>query len=416
MESHSDKRLHGAALALALLLSHATVTAQSVDVAADVPPAADPATNNALPLAELREFARVYAGIRASYVDEVDGKRLLHAATVGMLRALDPHSEYYDAKTLAEFDQDMRGRYAGIGVEMVTFAGMLQVLAVLEDSPAARAGVLAGDVIESIDGKPVGANRNDADQLRGPIDSTIVLRVRREGRAQPLQISIKRAPVNLPSVASQWIEPGIALVTMRQQVRERSALELRQHLSALRAKHTLRGLVLDLRGNIGGVLPAAVSISDSFLDDGRIVRTRSRLPELDATFDAHEGDLSHGAAIVVLVDGMTASAAELIAAALKDNGRARVVGSRTFGKGSVQTVVPLEGGGAIKLTTARYFTPKDRSLQAAGVLPDVDLASARTRAQGGAALARVSPDPSDDDPELAAALRELRAMMGKSRR
>ncbi len=406
--------------ACVLLLScvaTALLPAQTPEASTGVPAGQDSvksASVDAIPLDELREFARVYAGIRASYVDEVDGKRLMHAATIGMLRALDPHSEYYDAKTLAKFDEDMRGRYAGIGVEMVTFAGMLQVLAVVEDSPAARAGVLAGDVIETIDGKPVGAHRNDADQLRGPQDSTIVLGVRREGRADPLKLSIKRAPLNLPSVTSEWIEPGIALVAMRQQIRERSALELRQHLAALRGKQTLRGLVLDLRGNIGGVLPAAVAISDSFLDAGRIVRTRSRLPELAATFDAHEGDLAQGAAIVVLVDGMTASAAELIAAALKDNGRARVVGTRTFGKGSVQTVVPLDGGGAIKLTTARYFTPKDRSLQSAGVLPDVDLATSRTRAQGGGALARASPDAGDEDPELAAAVRELHTMLTRA--
>ncbi len=365
-------------------------------------------------MAELREFAKVYAGIRASYVDEVDGKRLLHAATVGMLRALDPHSEYYDAKTLAEFDRDMRGRYAGIGVEVVTFARMLQVLGVIEDSPAARAGVLAGDVIESIDGRAVGANRNDADRLRGPLDSDIVLGIRREGTPAALSISVKRAPVNVPSVASEWLEPGLALISIRQ-VRERSALELRQHLATLQKAQPLRGVVLDLRANPGGVLPVAVSIADSFLDEGRIVRTRSRLPELDATFSAHVGDLSHGAAVVVLVDGTTASAAELIAAALQDNGRARIVGTRTFGKGSVQSVVPLDGGGAIKLTTARYFTPQDRSLQAAGVVPDVDLATTRIRSADGRSLHTDTPAGADDA-EIGAALRELHSMLQQAKR
>lgn len=383
------------------------------EVAASPVPAAGSVAD--VPLAELQEFAKVYAGIRASYVDEVDGKRLMHAATVGMLRALDPHSEYYDAKTLADFDRDMRGRYAGIGVEVVSFARMLQVLSVVEDSPASRAGVLAGDVIESIDGSPAGAKPNDADRLRGPMDSTLTLGIRREGAPEPLSILIKREAVTLPSVLSEWIEPGIALLTMRQQVRERSALELRQHLARLIGEQPLRGVVLDLRGNIGGVLPAAVAISDSFLESGRIVRTRSRLPELDATFEAHEGDLSHGAALVVLVDGGTASAAELIAAALQENHRARVVGTRTFGKGSVQTVVPLDDGGALKLTTARYFTPLDRSLQAVGVLPDVDLADQRIRDRGGNKVAAAG-HAIDDDRELAVALRELRTIVAKAPR
>jgi len=307
----------------------------------------------------------------------------------------------------------MRGRYAGIGVQVVTFARMMQVLSVVEDSPASRAGVLAGDVIESIDGRAVGADRNDADRLRGPLDSDIALGIRREGAPDLLQISVRRAPVNLPSVESEWLEPGIAHIAIRQ-VRERSALELRKHLATLQQAQSLRGVVLDLRGNPGGVLPAAVAISDSFLEEGRIVRTRSRIPELDATFSAHAGDLSHGAAIVVLVDGTTASAAELIAAALKDNGRARIVGTRTFGKGSVQTVVPLDGGGAIKLTTARYFTPQDRSLQAAGVVPDVDLATSRIRARDGFATTTASSAASrDDDIELDAALRELRSTLAR---
>ncbi len=370
---------------------------------------------DAVPIEELREFAKVYAGIRASYVDEVDGKRLIHAATVGMLRALDPHSEYYDAKTLADFDQDMRGRYAGIGVQVVTFARMMQILSVVEDSPASRAGIRAGDVIESIDGRAAGGNRDDADRLRGPLDSDITLGIRREGLQETLSIVVRRAPVILPSVASEWIEPGLAHIAIRQ-VRERSALELRQHLARLQQAQTLRGVILDLRGNPGGVLPAAVSISDSFLDEGGIVRTRSRLPELEATFSAHAGDLSHGAAIVVLVDGGTASAAELIAAALQDNGRARVVGTRTFGKGSVQTVVPLDGGGAIKLTTARYFTPRDRSLQAAGVVPDVDLAASRIRARDGSAVVSAGADGAHEaDAELVSATRELRSMLTHAR-
>ncbi len=410
-------RIQGVArarLLLAVLLVPGVVLAVDAaeNTAAEPPAVAEAGRATDVPLAELQEFAKVYAGIRASYVDEVDGKRLVHAATVGMLRALDPHSEYYDAKTLADFDRDMRGRYAGIGVEVVSFARMLQVLSVVEDSPAARAGVLAGDVIESIDGRPAGANRNDAERLRGPMDSTIALGIRREGTPDPLSLLIKRESVTLPSVLSEWVEPGIALVAMRQQVRERSALELRQHLARLRAEQPLRGVVLDLRGNIGGVLPAAVAISDSFLDQGRIVRTRSRLPELDATFEAHAGDLSHGAAVVVLVDGNTASAAELIAAALQDNRRARIVGTRTFGKGSVQTVVPLDGGGAIKLTTARYFTPQDRSLQAAGVVPDVDLSTQRVRERGGNEVAVDSAGSlADEDRELAAAVRELRTLI-----
>lgn len=411
--SHGFQTLHrtrqlASVVACTLLVAFAAFAA----FAAEPPAAADAASvvdMDAVPIEELRELAKVYAGIRASYVDEVDGKRLIHAATVGMLRALDPHSEYYDAKTLADFDRDMRGRYAGIGVQVVTFARMMQILSVVEDSPASRAGIRAGDVIESIDGRAVGANRNDADRLRGPLDSDISLGIRREGTPETLSIAVRRAPVNLPSVASEWLEPGLAHITIRQ-VRERSALELRQHLAKLQEAQPLRGVVLDLRGNPGGVLPAAVSISDSFLEEGGIVRTRSRLPELEATYGAHPGDLSHGAAVVVLVDGATASAAELIAAALQDNGRARIVGTRTFGKGSVQTVVPLDGGGAIKLTTARYFTPKDRSLQSAGVVPNVDLAAGRPRARDGSATVRVGT-AQEDDADLAAALRELRAML-----
>lgn len=383
----------------------APVTVPAVSQQIDAP--------DAVPLEELREFAAVYAAIRASHVDAVDGKRLLHAAMVGMLRALDPHSEYYDAETLAEFDRNMRGRYAGIGVEVVTFAGILQVLAVAENSPASRGGVQPGDIIERIDGQASGASARDSDRLRGPLDSTLRLSLRREGRAEPIEIELKRAPVVLPSVESEWIEPGIAHIRISQ-VRERSALELRQHLARLGTEQKLRGIVLDLRGNPGGVVPAAVVISDSFLDSGRIVRTHSRLQELEAVFDAHPGDLAHGAAVVVLVDGATASAAELIAAALQENGRARVVGTRTFGKGSVQTVVPIESGGAIKLTTARYFTPRGRSLQSAGVVPDVDLAARRVRSADGRAVAPEDAEV-EDDSELTAALRELRAQLTAAR-
>ncbi len=392
---------------LSQVLACCLVVANPAFAAAAIAPAPAVEAREKIPLDELREFAAVYAAIRASHVDAVDGKRLMHAAMVGMLRALDPHSEYYDAETLAEFDRNMRGRYAGIGVEVVTFAGILQVLSVAEDSPAARGGVKPGDIIERIDGQVAGASAQDADRLRGPLDSTLALSLRREGRSRPIEVVLKRAPVVLPSVESDWLAAGIAHVRISQ-VRERSALELRQHLARLGKEQKLRGIVLDLRGNPGGVLPAAVVISDSFLDSGRIVRTHSRLPELEATFDAHPGDLAHGAALVVLVDGATASAAELIAAALQENGRARVVGTRTFGKGSVQTVVPIESGGAIKLTTARYFTPKERSLQSAGVVPDVDLALGRAGSSGPDAVQSADPD-AEDDAELAAALRALRA-------
>ncbi|WP_024891874.1 S41 family peptidase [Luteimonas huabeiensis] len=329
-----------------------------------------------VPLDEIRRYVTVYNAVREAYVDPVDDADLMQAAIRGLLLDLDPHSAYLQGEDAEAFDESTTGAYSGIGVEIVPLPdGSMRVIAPIDDTPAARAGLRSGDVIVAIDGAPLTpASHEGQGPLRGEPGTTVTLTVMREGEAEPLEVPIQRETIRVVSVRSRMLEPGYGYVRVSA-FQVETAAEFRSQVEALKAQAggRLRGLVLDLRSNPGGLLTAAVQIADDLLDAGQIVSTRGRIPISDAVFNATPGDLLDGAPVVVLVDAGSASASEVLAGALRDNGRARVVGSRTFGKGSVQTLLPLDNGDSVKLTTARYYTPSGRSIQARGIDPDVVL-------------------------------------------
>jgi carboxyl-terminal processing protease len=293
-----------------------------------------------------------------------------------LLAGLDPHSEYLDRKQIDDLTEDTTGSYNGLGIEVVQAEGTLRVVAPIDDSPAERAGVKAGDTIVRIDGKAVQSDDLDTavGHLRGKVGSEITLSVLHEGTIDPVDIKLKREVIRVASVRGRLLEPGYAYVRLSQFQSDTGA-QLHRRIERLQQdnKAPLKGMVLDLRSNPGGLLTAAVEVSDIFLDSGVIVTTKGRLKEADLSFRAAPGDALNGAPLVVLVDNGTASAAEIVAGALKDNHRALLMGRRTFGKGSVQTVLPLDADHAVKLTTARYYTPSGGSIQAAGIQPDIAL-------------------------------------------
>ncbi len=372
-------------LPLGMLLFALQAYAQAPAPAAEAPAADEPVSANddpdaaaasasKVPLAEIRRYVAVYNAVKDAYVDPVDDRKLMQSAIAGLLLDLDPHSAYLDKAASESFDEQASGAYDGIGVELEQQQdGTLKVIAPIDGTPAARAGVLAGDLIVAIDGKPI-AQIEGMEPLRGVSGSQVTITLVREGRAKPFDLSMARETIKTTSVRSRMLEPGYAYVRLSTFQADTGA-DFQQHLDRLQAQAggRLRGLVLDLRSNPGGLLTAAVQVADDLLDGGGIVSTRGRISISDSRFDATAGDRLHGAPIVVLVDAGSASAAEVLAGALRDNERARVVGSRTFGKGSVQTVLPLDNGDSVKLTTARYYTPSGRSIQASGIVPDVEL-------------------------------------------
>ena len=354
---------------------------------ADPPPAAAaPATTDAAPTAppkdavdlnDIRTFTAVYSLVKQAYVDDIDDHRLMQGAIRGLLAGLDPHSEYLGKEQLQDLTEDTTGNYDGLGIEVVQVEGMLRVVAPIDDTPAERAGIKAGDTIVRIDGKPVQPDNLDGavGLLRGKSGSSITLTILHEKQSAPVDITMKREVIRVASVRGRLLEPGYVYLRVSQFQAE-TGMQLRKRIERLQAenKAPLRGAVLDLRSNPGGLLTSAVEVSDEFLDSGGIVTTRGRLKESDLSFRATPGDLLNGAPLVVLVDNGTASAAEIVAGALKDNHRGLLMGRRTFGKGSVQTVLPLDAEHAVKLTTARYYTPSGISIQAAGIQPDIALA------------------------------------------
>lgn len=326
-------------------------------------------------LADIRAFTRVYELVKQAYVDKVDDKTLMRSAIRGMLAGLDPHSDYLDAGELKDLTEDTTGAYAGLGIEVAQLNDQLRIIAPIDDTPAARAGIKSGDVIVSIDGKTVQPDALDAavKELRGPPGSKITLGIVHEGAHKPISIPLVRERIRIGSVKTRLLEPGYAYIRISQ-FQEDTASDLDRKLGELQKKDgPLRGAVLDLRSNPGGLLTAAVGVSDAFLNAGTIVTTKGRLEQADLAFNATPGDLLNGASMVVLVDNGTASAAEIMAGALKDDHRALLMGQRTFGKGSVQTILPLNDNEAVKLTTARYYTPDGTSIQAAGITPDIAL-------------------------------------------
>ncbi len=370
------RRVRTATLLLALLPSLAL--AQQAAPAADTPPGSasnEEAATSKVPLEEIRRFVGVYNAVRAAYVDPVDDRKLMQDAVRGLLLDLDPHSTYFDKEDAEAFDEQATGAYEGIGVELQQQPdnSSLKIIAPIDDTPAARAGILAGDLIIAIDGKPISAIQA-SEPLRGPAGSKVVLTLVREGRPKPFDVTLARETIRVTSVRSRMLEPGYGYIRLSTFQADTGA-DFQKHARELtrQAGGQLKGLVLDLRSNPGGLLTAAVQVADDLLEKGNIVSTRGRISISDARFDATPGDLLKGAPVVVLVDAGSASASEVLAGALRDNQRARVIGSRTFGKGSVQTVLPLDNGDSVKLTTARYFTPSGKSIQATGIVPDVEL-------------------------------------------
>jgi len=341
------------------------------------PPAAAAAAKDSaskIPIDEIRRYVAVYSAVKAAYVEPVDDAKLMQSAIRGLLLDLDPHSTYFVKSDAESFDEQSRGAYSGIGVEIFRQPdGLLKVIAPIDDTPAARAGIKAGDLVIAIDGRPLAAGDDDSSgPLRGLPGTKVVLTVVREGRAAPFDITVERDTIRVASVRGRMLEPGYGYIRVAS-FQADTAADFEAQIETLKtqAGGTLKGVVLDLRSNPGGLLTSAVQMADALLERGGIVSTRGRLAISDAQFGATPGDRLGGAPIVVLVDAGSASASEVLAGALRDNGRARVVGSRTFGKGSVQTLLPLDNGDSVKLTTARYFTPSGKSIQALGIIPDL---------------------------------------------
>jgi len=361
-----------------------------------------------LPLDQLRTFTDVYSRIKDNYVEEIDDEQLLEYAIEGMLNGLDPHSSYLNQEAFRELQIGTQGEFGGLGIEVTMEDGFVRVVAPIDGTPAARAGIQSGDLIVRLDDKPVkGMTLNDAVQkMRGEPGTDIELMVVREGEDKPLKITITRDTIEVTSVDSRMLEPGYGYLrvshfqTNTQEAVDKAIRDLKD-----KAGNGLRGLVLDLRNNPGGVLSAAVSVSDTFLEDGLIVYTEGRVKDSKLRYSARPGDAIDGAPMIVLVNQGSASASEIVAGALQDHERALVVGKQSFGKGSVQTIQDLSNGGALKLTTARYYTPDGRSIQAEGIEPDIATGAYRLTAidDGGASalteadLAQHLTNPNGED-------------------
>ncbi|MFN5609494.1 MAG: S41 family peptidase [Holosporales bacterium] len=326
---------------------------------------------------QLNLFGDVFERVRGEYVEPVTDKALVESAINGMLTHLDPHSSYLDAESFKDMQVQTKGEFGGLGIEVTQENGLVKVISPIDDTPAAKAGIKAGDYIVQIDGAPVmGLSLNEAVQkMRGAVGTPITISIRREG-AEPLDLTLTRDVIKIRSVRwKAYDDIGYIRITA---FNEQTQEGLDKALAELpRDIKKLRGYVVDLRNNPGGLLDQAVSVSDAFLDKGEIVSTRGRRPEDIQRYNARPGDAAKGLPLVVLINDGSASASEIVAGALQDHRRALLVGTKTFGKGSVQTVIPLPGHGAMRLTTARYYTPSGRSIQAKGIEPDIDVPAAK---------------------------------------
>jgi carboxyl-terminal processing protease len=329
-----------------------------------------------LPLEQLRTFADIFGRIKANYVEPVEDKVLLENAIRGMVSGLDPHSSYLDEEDYKDLQVGTKGEFGGLGIEVGMEDGFVKVIAPIDDTPAQRAGVQSGDLIVRLDDTPVkGLSLNDAVKLmRGKPGTSIELTIIRKGEEKPLKVTVVRDIIKVASVKSRLLDKHYAYLRISQ-FQAHTTSDLLKALKRLEreAEGTLRGMILDLRNNPGGVLNAAVSVSDAFLQSGLIVYTQGREGDSQLRFEAAPDDVLNGAPIVVLVNEGSASASEIVAGALQDQKRAVIMGSQTFGKGSVQTIIPISDSSAVKLTTARYYTPSGRSIQAEGIIPDIEL-------------------------------------------
>jgi carboxyl-terminal processing protease len=347
---------------------------------------------------QLNLFGDVFERVRADYVEKPADSKLIETAINGMLAGLDPHSSYMDAKSFRDMQVQTRGEFGGLGIEVTMEEGLIKVVAPIDDTPAAKAGILANDLITKLDDEQVqGLTLNQAvEKMRGPVNTKIRLTIMRKGADKPIEVSITRDIIRVRSVRSNMEGEDIGYIRITQ-FNEQTTEALKKAISDLSAKvenDKLKGYVIDLRNNPGGLLDQAISVSDAFLPKGEIVSTRGRNAEETQRFNARPGDLTKSKPIIVLINGGSASASEIVAGALQDHKRATVLGTRSFGKGSVQTIIPLgSGNGALRLTTARYYTPSGTSIQAKGITPDIEVLQdvpedlkARTDTKGEASL------------------------------
>lgn len=334
-----------------------------------------------LPLAELQLFAQVFEQIKSSYVEEIDDKTLLENAIVGLLAQLDPHSAFLKEESFQELQEHTSGEFGGIGIEVGMEGGYVKVISPIDDTPASRAGIEPGDLIIKLNDQSVQSMSLEQaiEIMRGEKGSTLSLTIAREHADGPLNFSLTRDIIKVLSVRHRLIEPGFGYVRIAQ-FQANTGVDFKKSLTQLTSgKKSLKGLILDLRNNPGGLLPASVEVADALIDKGLIVYTEGRAPTAHSQYPATPGDMLLGVPVVVLINGGTASASEIVAGAIQDHHRGVIMGTDSFGKGSVQNVLPLDDGRAIKLTTARYYTPAGRSIQAAGIKPDIVVGRAEIR-------------------------------------
>jgi carboxyl-terminal processing protease len=326
---------------------------------------------------QLSLFGDVFERVRSDYVEKPDDAKLVESAINGMLACLDPHSSYMDAKSFRDMQVQTRGEFGGLGIEVTMEDGLIKVVAPIDETPAHKAGVMANDIITHLDGEPVqGLTLNQAvEKMRGPVNTKIQLRISRKGIDKPVEVSIVRDIIRVRSVRSNMNGDDVAYIRVTQ-FNEQTTEGVRRAINEMinQQGDKLKGFVIDLRNNPGGLLDQAISVADAFLEKGEIVSTRGRNADETQRFNARAGDLTKGRPVIILINGGSASASEIVAGALQDHKRATVIGTRSFGKGSVQTIIPLgQGNGALRLTTARYFTPSGRSIQARGITPDIEI-------------------------------------------
>lgn len=326
---------------------------------------------------QLNLFGDVFERVRSDYVEKPDDTKLIETAISGMLTGLDPHSSYMDAKSFKDMQVQTRGEFGGLGIEVTMEDGLIKVVSPIDDTPASKAGILANDIITNIDDDAVqGLTLNQAvEKMRGPVNTKIKLKIVRKGQDKPMELTLTRDNIRVRSVRARVEGDDIAYIRITT-FNEQTTEGLKKEMASLQSQigDKLKGYIIDLRNNPGGLLEEAVSVSDAFLDRGEIVSTRGRNAEETQRRTAKAGDLAKGKPVIVLINGGSASASEIVAGALQDHKRATLVGTRSFGKGSVQTIIPLgSGNGALRLTTARYFTPSGKSIQAKGITPDIEV-------------------------------------------